>query len=304
MHVALNKMASERFNIICLLSGSRSASGRITKIKRSRAGSQLRPSTMEDVVKTSPATPADRLDRLALEARGALRSADAGQVHQLRVAIRRFSQALDVSGIDKGRRRLKKVMSLAGYVRDFDITADLIARMSPPARLKAALARKRKKAEVRLLESLSPLVAKVSKWKANWPAGAPTSTAGPTLGKTAAEFLARGTKAGGSAEDLHRLRLAAKKLRYTLELASPDHPRLVQIKELQTRLGSISDCETARKIVSKAGGGKQIVFRIKDRQKKRTRRFRRYWDAHFSDLSAWKRDLKAAGVTRPRPGQA
>ena len=73
------------------------------------------------------------LKRLALQIKGTPHSYSPEAVHDLRVAIRRFTQALDISkpflpsrAVKKIRRRIKAIMTLAGAVRDCDIALKLV----------------------------------------------------------------------------------------------------------------------------------------------------------------------------------
>src|SRR5579862_66799 len=75
------------------------------------------------------------LERLAFHINDAAHSHTADSVHDLRVAVRRFTQSLSVGKSCFGpneskriRRRLKAVMKLAGDVRDCDIAIKLLAR--------------------------------------------------------------------------------------------------------------------------------------------------------------------------------
>jgi CHAD domain-containing protein len=74
------------------------------------------------------------LRRLAYQVSRAAKSGDAESIHDLRVAIRRFSRCLRVfsqfypgSSWKKIRRRLSMLMAAAGAVRDLDIAMELLA---------------------------------------------------------------------------------------------------------------------------------------------------------------------------------
>lgn len=80
-------------------------------------------------------TTARRLDTLAAEIKRTLDAPDADAVHDLRVSIRRFKQALSVFAdwlpakeARKARRALRKVMDAAGRVRDRDIAREILDR--------------------------------------------------------------------------------------------------------------------------------------------------------------------------------
>jgi CHAD domain-containing protein len=229
------------------------------------------------------------LNAVAQEARRTLKHADATQVHHLRVAIRRFSQALNVIEPPKAgkiQRKLKRILKLAGEVRDYDIAARLSGKLNAPAGLRAKLRRLRSKGESSLLDSLRRWVDRrtAAKWAATL-RGAPRSArAGHALLLRETKILFdRGAKAGHSMKALHRLRIAAKKLRYTMELAaSVSADKLERIKSLQTHLGDINDIETARRIVAGLGASKRLVEQLRQKQTSRVRKFRRYWSTEFA----------------------
>jgi CHAD domain-containing protein len=65
----------------------------------------------------------------------ALRLHDMDAVHRMRVSVRKLQQALRIfgqylnkSGIKKVRKQLKKCLSAAGHLRNFDIALELVAR--------------------------------------------------------------------------------------------------------------------------------------------------------------------------------
>jgi len=71
------------------------------------------------------------LRRLAFRMNRAARLRDADSIHDLRVAIRRFEQCLQIfhqffPGHKKIHRRLHKIMQLSGEVRNRDIALDLL----------------------------------------------------------------------------------------------------------------------------------------------------------------------------------
>ena len=85
---------------------------------------------------------------------------DEEAVHDLRVAIRRFSQALQVfapllpdKGVRKIRRRLKVVLDAAAAVRDLDVGMEAVADLGLPDEDSpmAAMREERKLAELFLL---------------------------------------------------------------------------------------------------------------------------------------------------------
>src|SRR5262249_30985804 len=80
------------------------------------------------------------LDRLAFQLAATRQAYGPEAVHDLRVAIRRFSQALAVfkasfrrKNLKKIRKSLKPLMTAAGEVRDCDIALKFILELQPHA---------------------------------------------------------------------------------------------------------------------------------------------------------------------------
>jgi len=81
---------------------------------------------------------------------------------------------------------------------------------------------------------------------------------------------------------LHQFRIAAKRLRYTMELfAALDEAafsgRIEAVRELQQILGDIHDCAVNAEIVRELGGPAAIERRLLLRQRRHTAAFRREW---------------------------
>ncbi|HTS75882.1 MAG TPA: CHAD domain-containing protein [Bryobacteraceae bacterium] len=232
---------------------------------------------------------------MALQIRRTLAQPDATHVHDLRVAIRRFNQALALRPRSERPkrllRRLKKIMRLAGEVRNADITLNLVAKIKGTKRLVSRLHRRREDAERRLKKALDKLDPR--EIPRDLPIASATSPA--AIVGTARRMFKRAAKSGDPLR-LHRIRIAAKKLRYTLELLAPDHPRLETVKRLQSMLGRINDYETAWAIVSEESGGKAVRAQLKQKQAKRIREFHRFWATLFPDPATqreWIREFTA-----------
>jgi CHAD domain-containing protein len=136
--------------------------------------------------------------------------------------------------------------------------------------------RRRLDSELRLVEALPKLALRP---EFATPAFAPKPPA-----DAISDAVIRLLKRSAKMEDpsgLHRLRIAAKKLRYTLELLAPGHPRLEQIKRLQSLLGDINDYETARHMIIEECGAKTLASQLENRQRRKIREFRRYWKSDF-----------------------
>jgi CHAD domain-containing protein len=96
------------------------------------------------------------LGRFAFELHRSLQTSDPEAVHDLRVSIRRFSQALQVFApffpprvVKRIRRRLRAILDAASQVRDRDIALEFLDRagLPPEAPLRAALKTRRAEAE-------------------------------------------------------------------------------------------------------------------------------------------------------------
>ena len=242
-----------------------------------------------------------RLRRLAMQVGRTIRFCDSNAVHDLRVAIRRFSQALIVlkpcfrsKPVKEIRRTLRKLMLLAGGVRNCDVALKLLAsRAAPPAGLLDEIGTRRKDARRILSASLRRWVRRRA--SAEWRAALETVGEGgslqdlteSTLARLAKRFMRRGktaARAGASAGDLHQLRLAAKKLRYSLELVAPLYDGalagpLEQVTCVQTQLGAINDCHTVRSMIEGYPASDAMESRLRRRQRRKTGEFRREWES-------------------------
>jgi CHAD domain-containing protein len=101
------------------------------------------------------------LRRLAYQVNQTERLGDADSVHDLRVAIRRFTQCLRTfeqfypkGEARKIRHKMKTIMQAASEVRDHDITLDLLKDAGIPKKSKAgaAIDKQRKQAEKKLMD--------------------------------------------------------------------------------------------------------------------------------------------------------
>jgi CHAD domain-containing protein len=250
------------------------------------------------------------LGLLAVQIARTIRSHGAAEVHDLRVAIRRFLSALAAlkpcfprNESAKIRRGLKKIMLRAGSVRDRDIALRLLAKGTPQASGAAArrFRTERQTAAKALTGSLKRWVRRSSSaaWRTalegaageGFPAKPVAATAAGTLPRMAKEYFRYGkiaVREKATAEELHRFRIAAKNLRYTLEVFAPVYGDSVnglrqQLKGVQTLLGGINDCATVRRMASRLDGCEELLEALKRRQRKKTAEFREHWAAAFSN---------------------
>jgi CHAD domain-containing protein len=195
------------------------------------------------------------LNALDFQLRQTLKTPDATQVHHLRVATRRFTQALVIfesclRGVRGIREKLKDPMELSGDVRDFDIVLKILrnGRTGVSAKAVDRIERERAKAQRGLVVALGKMAKRgaIQTWRAKLSSPHP-KTAAPipshatdvqqAVSDTAERFFDRGDHVYSASDSgaknasptnatpkhlsksLHHLRIATKELRYTLELA-------------------------------------------------------------------------------------
>jgi len=246
------------------------------------------------------------LERLAFHINDAAHSHSPGAVHDLRVAVRRLTQALAVGKssfppreVKKIRRRVKTMMTLAGEVRDCDIALKLVApsKAEGAAAVEAKLRSRRATGQKALVASLRDWTSRksVSKWRHALQTVAIAADSKPStvedmarrkLPRLAQRFFREGRRVarqGSPAEEMHRFRLTAKKFRYTLELfaglyGAAGADWLEQVKTVQTLLGDIHDAWVARGLVEDMGASAEMVAAFKRRQRRKMREFRQTWE--------------------------
>ena len=277
------------------------------------------------------------LRQLAAASDRALKARGADEIHDLRVAIRRFVQILLVfkecfpaKPARRSRRALKKMMAVAGRVRDLDIALALLgkSRLGAAAAFRAEFQGRRNEAERTLVDRLEPWTKRrvCAAWRRKMFAAPPHAS---EPGKETIEEIARqrtlrylsrvcaygdGAAAeGGRLAQLHRLRIAGKKLRYTLELFTFEHEasnpgRLRRLKRIQELLGEVHDVEVVRNMII-GDGGKTLAAELERWRAQRVERFRAYWEKEFAAgaWERWRKELSASpgetGVPRKPPGR-
>jgi CHAD domain-containing protein len=190
-------------------------------------------------------------------------------VHDRRVALRRLRSALEVfeTTLPKHGRRVRKdvkaVFSVLGPRRDADVALELVRGFEPSlarddlpgwraviaaleAEREASPAALDRDAALSAGEAATELAAKAGARDGAAAAMALREVIGPRLGVVRGDLDALDDPK--DAEALHRLRIDAKRLRYTLEAAEPalGAPAAAGAKaarELQTVLGDIHDCD-------------------------------------------------------------
>ena len=285
-----------------------------------------------------------RLGRLAFQINQTVKSRDAEAVHDLRVAVRRFSQLLRVfkpcfrgKEVRKIRRELKQIMDLAGEVRNRDIALKLLSKSQrrDATGLRPKLENARRQGEHALVSFLRHWVDRKSslKWRAVVTGAATTNgeelsrasiakAAQRILPRMAQEFFERGKEAAktkASPRELHQFRIVSKKFRYTLELFTsvygpPLNSSLERITGVQGLLGDINDCDTVRTMLSQYQDADRVTSWLKKRQRRRIEEFQRYWMETFAadgELRNWRallnhpvRDMREARKPAARAGMA
>jgi CHAD domain-containing protein len=242
------------------------------------------------------------LHQLASRSNRTLRSPEIVEIHDLRVGIRRFTQVLLVfkacfpaKEVKRVRRALKKTMALAGAVRDLDVAAGILgkSRLAEAATFRSHFQGRPKEARRILVDKLQRWTRQriFPKWRrklsltsANGrggPAGAVEDVANEMTPRLVRRFCALGERAAAGTdqmEQLHQLRIAAKKVRYTLELFAPPHEsviqeRLRQLKKLQDLLGEIHDLETVRDMVLKEDSGPKLCAELERKRDRKIEEF-------------------------------
>jgi CHAD domain-containing protein len=129
------------------------------------------------------------------------------------------------------------------------------------------------------------------------------------LPKLAADFFREGRElvaASPSVEELHKLRLAVKRFRYTLELFRPCYgsgleERLEALKRMQDHLGAMNDCETTIALLQEAlsgvAGGDEFRQFLSARCGVEKENFLRHWRETFD--SSGQEDWWVGYLARP-----
>jgi CHAD domain-containing protein len=227
---------------------------------------------------------------------GALADARRGQadgVHDARVACRRLRETLTVAAADgHGRldRRLRRIARAMGPVRELDVARavldDLAAALPwPPAvvaRVETACGKRRHRAQRAMLarldrvddaEVLRALDEVRARLEARGDRGARSLSR--RIRVRAGELVRAIDRAGTlyAPHALHEIRLAAKKLRYLLELPPPLAPwrpgrARGRLRRAQGALGTLSDMQLlqheVQRLAARAGGSRRMRQALTD----------------------------------------
>lgn len=209
-----------------------------------------------------------------LKAMPAAQEGDETSVHQARVASRRLREALPVVGVsadaealDRAERRVRRLTRALGPVRELDVTLVLLQEfegrktVSAKAidRVRQAIVTERDMRRQEMLNEITP--SRLDKLRKRLVEVAVPETPPIVLQDGQAEAARQAAiravklrtsieRAGGIylPDRLHRVRIAAKKLRYALEIqrelaGSRSMSRLNRLKHQQDLLGRIHDIE-------------------------------------------------------------
>ena len=245
-----------------------------------------------------------------------LQSRGAEQVHRLRVAIRRFNQALSTfefcgspHAVRKIRKHLKKTMRLAGLVRNLDVAIKWARKWKLPDQ--DELEARRHEAGQEVTHLLERWVER--EWASQFSIDSPQlgeesiqDHARRLLTEMAVDFFNRGNEAAtpnATPSKMHGFRISAKKFRYTMEIfarayAPVLNARIEQVKQLQTILGEINDCVTLRGLLPEDLSGN----RLRQRQRRKTAEFRKQWNSQFGGDSIMEGWVEALGLLSSRKG--
>ena len=201
---------------------------------------------------------------------------DPDLVHDRRVAIRRLRTALEVfrpllpkKAAKRARRELKALFSSFGPRRDADVAIVLLRSMEPSLAAEDLPGYRSLIAELDEAGGDGMHAGRVPGLPEPGPNGKPAAAA---MEKIAAKRLAAVRKRLGAddPDELHDLRIAAKRLRYVLEVGRPglgaDHqPREAAARSIQEILGDIHDCDVLLpRIAARPGlGGIETLVRAR-----------------------------------------
>lgn len=266
--------------------------------------------------------------------KGVVAQADIEALHQLRVGLRRFRTALKLfkSAIPKSQRtwldrEARWLLARSSLARDLDVFAtELIPALKGRTKqdsfavLRTQAARARTTAVAGVVRALSSIrfrkfVIRLDVWldSAGWRTARDqsgsvraTEVVRPAIGKRLRKLRERGAKFDRmSAVERHRLRIAVKKCRYSIEFVRTLLPRAVArdvalaLKEVQAGLGHANDVFTAKALVTAlsqsrlkaevaetvARAGRRLIAHHERRDRRAGAKTRRRWHALVRKLA-------------------
>ncbi|MEW6060592.1 MAG: CHAD domain-containing protein [Bacteroidota bacterium] len=219
---------------------------------------------------------AKRFSILLTEIANVRKKDDAEAIHDMRVASRRFHAAAQIfsdccSGLilAECERYVRKLRKSAGAIRDSDVQRLFVERLlkkSTPRRylpglqrLLLRLAQRREKRYKKILSAINTFEKSgvIEKMKRALSLPLPTRRSTVTLRQHAAEAIAshlatflsyeQYVHQSSALDELHQMRIAAKRLRYVMEIFNPAYngaltPYLRIVRSIQDTLGEMRDC--------------------------------------------------------------
>jgi len=263
-------------------------------------------------------------------ARGVLESEDPEYVHQMRVGLRRLRSALDLFCDQLGdvvashAECLRALGAASGAAREWDVlVTETLPRMSEIphiAKLAACCdtarqsARKEYKNTIKSNNYVTSMLM-FGRWLASpqatadavWRESARLAAAN-ILERRHLRVLKRGRRlAGQSPAQLHRLRIAIKKLRYAVEFFNDLFQvkamalQRIRLEKLQDILGFINDAESLKPLFAKAQSAAQrwpataadaVVLRHEQRAARQRKRLASAWRSFKDAPKPWRKTLQ------------
>lgn len=215
---------------------------------------------------------------------GLARGGDPKAIHRARVATRRLREALAVSGAALGgdaaalRREFKTITAALGPVRELDVSRKLLLELADlsswPAdavtRVEQHSLKERTKAIDQLhdvldgddAKALARRVRSAARDVKNMPNSSLSDVIASRYARRLREFTRALQEAGTvyAGDRLHRVRIAAKKLRYLIEFGdTANEEALRRLKRLQKILGKLHDAQMVQHQVDEAATRESVI---------------------------------------------
>jgi CHAD domain-containing protein len=278
-----------------------------------------------------------RQRKFTAQLRSAARATDdPDAIHDLRVAIRRYSQCLrafapvfERSEVRKIRKRLKKLMDRCAAVRNCDIALDVLRDAGArTAKITAEIELKRGQAERKLSAALrrwrkkdiasrfcnAPRIISVvnGPWNLEKPVEENARRVLPALAASLFQHGDQAARTGATPAELHEFRLDLKHFRYTLEIFETVYggrlgSHMEKLRETQDHLGAISDCMTTLGLIQ---GHHRAEARVHRLLLQREANFREFWKQRFGArtrarwLAVLSRKSKVRLISKPQTAPA
>jgi len=216
---------------------------------------------------------------------------DGSGVHDLRVGLRRLiaalelASALDAEASRRVQHELKALLSALSPLRDLQVQEKTLERLGPAeprlAEVAHELSRRRKRAArtltevagefpaARCAEALARCAEKLER-EPTTPSAARLLTLAAVAGRYAKFDRRRRAIAGTDRHALHRVRVAFKRYRYAVEIASPLLPKSTQgmvesMKRFQDELGAVQDASVLMETLSRSRLPKRLRLPVLER---------------------------------------